>query len=135
MLFMSPFAWFVSTMLESVVRLLELVAFLSYSVWFGLMSVVLALVEGVNELLPEYDLVDNAVGRASVMGVIGLVVGFILMIFLTLAAGLWCIPFAFFSTTLSFAFLGVAADPGQKWGLEGFSLFGTQGGPKTPLNL
>ena len=121
--------------LEATSRITELAAFLVYLVWAVAMQATLALLEGVDGFLPEYDIVDNVVLRALVTGSLGFSVGLVLMILLALAAGLWCLPCVFVATCMFGVFLGIAADPDQNWSIDGFPGFGSRGGPKTPLNL
>ena len=139
MLLISPVMWLLSLVLEGVLQavayIVELVTFLVYAGWIGLVRAVLQVIEGVNDLFPEYDLVDSVVNRGLLMGGIGFVVGFVLMIFILLAVGLWCIPFGLGCTVVAFAFLGVCADPRRDWSLKWFPGSGTRAGPKTPLNL
>ena len=139
MILVSPVIWLVATIFQAVIDVVacvvELTASLVYAAWVALIQAVLALLEGINDLLPEYDLVDNAIGRAVVMGVIGVAVGFVLMIFLLVISGLWCIPFGFMCTAMAFVFLGIAASPDHDWNLNNFPRFRSGGGTGTPLNL
>jgi hypothetical protein len=120
---------------SSVSYLVEISVYSLHAIWVSIVRAALALLEGVDDWLPAYGILDNAVLRAVVMSVVGFLVGVVLMIFLSFVIGAWGIPCIFTLAIASCAFVGLVADPDSDWSLGDLPTFGRGGGPQTPLNL
>jgi len=122
-------------MLDFTMYMAEIMLYAVQAVWVGIVRSAIGLIEAVDDWFPEFDILDNALFRGLVMGVVGFFLGVILMIFLALAIGAWEIPCMFVLTVLFCTFVGVIADPDREWEVGDLPHLGTRGGPKTPLNL
>ena len=121
--------------LDFAMYMAEILLHSAQAAWIGIVRSAIGLIDAVDDCFPGYDILDNALLRGLVMGVVGFILGVILMIFLALAIGAWGIPCMFVLTILFCTFVGVIADPDRDWEVGDFPHFGDHGGPQTPLNL
>ena len=120
---------------NSLAYTMEVSAYFVHAVWVMLVRAALALLEVLDEWLPALEILENALWRFLVMGVVGFFLGVGLMIFLSFITGAWGIPCVFTLAIASCAFVGLMADPEREWSFGDFPTFGGSGGPQTPLNL
>lgn len=120
---------------ESVARMAEAVVFALHAVWVTIVRAAIALIGVVDEWFADIDFLDNPLLRMAVMGAVGFEVATVLIIFLSLAAGYWCVPCCFIFSGGFCAFVGLVADPDQDWSVGSLPGSSRSGGPKTPLNL
>jgi len=88
----------------------------------------------VDEWLPDFDILGNAILRALLMAAVGFFLGVGLMVFLSFISGNWAIPCIFTLAIAFSAFVGLVADPDKDWDFGSFPTFGGSG-PRTPINL
>jgi hypothetical protein len=120
---------------ESLAYIAEIVFYTARAAWVLIVRASLALIEAVDEWLPDFGILDNPILRALLMAVVGFFLGVGLMIFLSFITGNWGIPCVFTLAIGFCAFVGLIADPDGNWSVGDFPTFGRGGGPKTPLNL
>jgi len=121
---------------NSLAYLVEVSVYFVHAGWVTLVRAALALLEVVDDWLPDLGILDNPLWRFLVMAVVGFFLGVGLMIFLSFAIGAWGIPCAFTLAIGLCAFVGLMADPERDWSFGDFPSFGRGGsGPQTPLNL
>lgn len=95
------------------------------------------LLEALDDLLVDFDIVDQPVLRLIVMGVVGLLVGVGVVALLAVILGTpWVIITLTLAVVIGMA-VGLIADPDKDWSIGPFPKFtrGGGGSPKLPLNL
>jgi hypothetical protein len=120
---------------QSLAYIAEIGLYTFHAVWVLIVRAALALIETVDDWIPDLDVLDNAVLRALVMAVVGFLAGVLLMIFLSLIIGNWGIPCVFALTIAFCAFVGLVSDPEGDWSFGSFPSFGGGSSPQIPLNL
>ena len=121
--------------LDSLAYLAGVGVYAVHAVWVTIVGASIGLMDAVDEWLPDIDILDNALLRLLVMGIVGFFIGVVLMIFVSFISGNWGIP-CVFTLAIGFCmFVGLVADPERDWSPGEWPTFGGRGGPKTPLNL
>jgi hypothetical protein len=120
---------------SSLAYTVEVLAYFLHAVWVMIVRAALVLLEVVDDQLPALEILENALGRLLVMGVVDFFLGVGLMIFLSFIIGAWGIPCVFTLAIAFCAFVGLMADPERDWSFGDFPTFGRNSGPQTPLNL
>ena len=121
--------------LELVGSVVQAYIYIVYGSWATLMNGVVGLLEAVDEWVEEFDIVDNAILRMGVMGVVGFFVSVGLTLVVLLFTGNWAIVCLFVLMWAFCVFLGLIADPDADWQLPSPPSFLSRRGPRTPLNL
>jgi hypothetical protein len=121
---------------NSLAYTMEVLVYSGHALWVTTVRAALAFLEVVDDWFPVLEILENAIWRFLVMGIVGFFLGVGLMIFLSFITGNWGIP-CVFSLAIAFcAFVGLMADPEQDWSFGDFPSFGrNDNGPQTPLNL
>jgi hypothetical protein len=98
-------------------------------------SLVIRADEVVGELMPGVSLEDSALGRAAVIGLMGLGLWLAVTLVGGTFAGLWVIPVSFGVLVGGAVVVGMLADPEREFSFKDFPLWKEDEEPKLPLNL
>ena len=120
---------------ESLARTTEVMAYTLHAAWVTIVRGSIALMEAIDDLVPDIYILDNPLLRLLVMGAVGFFIGVVLMIFVSFITGNWGIPCVFVLAIGFCMFVGLVADPEAGWSIGDFPGFSGRGGPKMPLNL
>ena len=123
----------------------DVIGYLFEIVGYGLQSVAkaiirgaVALIEWADDWLYEFELADDPLWRALLIGGIGFLLGVGMLILLSMILGQ---PWVIITLVVAVAMgviIGLVADPDKDWSLGAFPSFprgGGGSGPKLPLNL
>ena len=97
-----------------------------------------ALVLAADDLLYDWEIADDPLLRAVVLGVVGLLLGVLLILLLSVILGQSWVLITLVLTVALCVAIGLLADPQKDWSLSAFPSFprrGGGGGPGLPLNL
>ena len=121
---------------EAMSRAFELGAYLARAMWATNMNASIALLEALDDLIEDFDLMDNPLWRAVALGLLGFFVGTLLMVLAAIITGNWGLPLILAVTVAFYAFTGLLADPDRDWSVPRIpGSQGPAGGGGIPLNF
>ena len=123
---------------DQLVWALEVVAYAAQSAGKLAIQAALALVELVDDLFDEFDLAEEPLARALIIGVVGLLVGVILVMLMAMVRNQPRVIITLAGSVGVGLTLGFLADPDMDWSLAPFPPFPNRhggSGPSLPLNL
>lgn len=119
---------------EAIAYTAELCVYVLCGVWIGVVRLFLAIIEWVDDQMPDVGIADNALLRAMVTGTVGFATAVGLILVLALFTEAWWLTCLFTLIVLAALIVGIMADPDREWNMPSFPGLGDKG-PQMPLNV
>ena len=87
-------------------------------VWSLVMKAAQLFLDGLDYLLPDFGISDNAFARMGVFAVLGSLVSGVLLLLLVVISGHWIVIVVLIILVVVFAVIGLLADPDTDWSVK-----------------